>query len=79
MSVIFKNFEVSENEKGQLVVTAKNGFTFRVSLLSSDLIGVHINGKVPGEIMSTWVSGLKVGKATGRKSRSIALFQSDPQ
>lgn len=59
MKVEFEKFTVSEDSEGRLSVTAKNGFTVRLSQANAFVPGIHINGPKYGEGMEVWTTGKK--------------------
>ena len=69
----FDNFTVEQRKEGQLIVTAKSGFTVR--LASDDMSdGIHVHAKEYGESNNVCVVSDKSGKLTRRSSRTTSFF-----
>jgi hypothetical protein len=66
----FKNFEVTENADGQLIVTAKSGFAIRLDAIS-DMIHVHAENL--GEFNRVYTVSEKSGKVSVRISRTTSF------
>jgi homogentisate 1,2-dioxygenase len=66
----FKNFEVTENADGQLIVTAKSGFAIR---LATEYDVIHVHAKEVGALNRVYTVNANNGKVVVHRSRTTSF------